>query len=343
MALRQRKRSDIWNFFTDLGDGKAKCNFCSKQISYKSGSTFNLARQVRNMHPANTLLVECLTLTSLPSDKNPDNPAIIVISSNNEGLTTSQQSRTRHNQTSIGLYFHKPLSNKRNQEIDFLLLETVIENYLPFQIVESRKLRKLIEKLNAAYKLPTRKTLATVILPQLYNMTKETVKEQLQSAEYVTVTTDGWTSIKNESYLSMTAHFIKDMQLVSYLLENFKYDAKHTAQNLAEELKRVTREWGLQDKIVCIVSDNAANIVAAIRLTGWKHIPCFAHNLNLIVQSGLHCIGDITARVKGIVEFFKRSPQAAIKLRSMQEQLGEPVLGRNQDIVTRWNSTFDMF
>ncbi|XP_069699303.1 E3 SUMO-protein ligase ZBED1-like [Periplaneta americana] len=174
-------------------------------------------------------------------------------------------------------------------------------------------------------------------------MTKEKVKVQLESAEYVTITTDGWTSINNESYLSVTAHYIKNVQMESYLLECYKYDAKHTAQNLAEELKRVTREWGIQQKIVCVVSDNAANIVAAIRLTGWKHIPCFAHNLNLIVQCGLHCIHDISAKIKRTVEFFKRSPQAATKLKEMQEQLGEPVLSLKQDVVTRWNSTLDMF
>ena len=97
--------------------------------------------------------------------------------SNNGGCSTSQESASRSNQTSIGSYVTKPLSNKRKKEIDFLLLETIVENYLPFQIVESAKLRQLISKLNSAYTLPTRKTLANVILPQLYSMSKEMVRE----------------------------------------------------------------------------------------------------------------------------------------------------------------------
>lgn len=91
---------------------------------------------------------------------------------------------------------------------------------------------------------------------------------------------------------------------------------------------------------MCVVSDNAANIVAAIRLTGWRHIPCFAQNLNLIVHHGLQCITTITAKVKTKVEFFKLSTQATTKLKEIQETMNLPVLSMKQHI-TQWNSTFD--
>ena len=84
------------------------------------------------------------------------------------------------------------------------------------------------------------------------------------------------------------------------------------------------------------------NIVAAVRITGWKHIPCFAHILNLIVQYRLVSVKDLVNRVKVIVEFFRRSTQATAKLKAMQAQLGEASLNLKQDMVTRWNSTYDM-
>ena len=58
----------------------------------------------------------------------------------------------------------------------------------------------------------------------------------------------------------------------------------HTAENISADLIKIANEWGVADKICCIITDNAANMMAASRLTQWRHIPCFAHTLNLILQ-----------------------------------------------------------
>lgn len=60
-------------------------------------------------------------------------------------------------------------------------------------------------------------------------------------------------------------------------------------------------------KILAIVSDNAANIVAAIKLTNWRHVPCFTLTVNLIVQNDLKEIKPLQNKVETIIEFFKRS------------------------------------
>ena len=36
-----------------------------------------------------------------------------------------------------------------------------------------------------------------------------------------------------------------------------------------------------------MVTDNAANVVAAVRHTGWTHVPFFAHTLNLAVSEAI--------------------------------------------------------
>uniref|UniRef100_A0A2S2Q5B5 Zinc finger BED domain-containing protein 1 n=1 Tax=Sipha flava TaxID=143950 RepID=A0A2S2Q5B5_9HEMI len=73
----------------------------------------------------------------------------------------------------------------------------------------------------------------------------------------------------------------------------------------------------------------------------WRHIPCLAHTLNLIAQSGLGEIKRVHKKVKNIVEYFKRSTKA--KLKNAQKQMGYPELKLIQDVCTRWNSTYDMF
>lgn len=122
---------------------------------------------------------------------------------------------------------------------------------------------------------------------------------------------------------------------------------RHTSQNeilIKDDLQNVVRQWGLQNKVAACTTDNAANITAAIRLCQWRHIPCFAHSLDLIVQSSLEHIKETRSKVKTIVEYFKRSSIATEKLKQMQEQLMyTPTHALIQDVVSRWNSTFHMF
>ena len=176
-------------------------------------------------------------------------------------------------QGKIASYMHRPLSNRTTHDINSALVELLVKNYIPFQIVESISFHRFIKLLNNSYTIPARKTVSTVLLQQMCDVIRGRVKQELEETEAVTLRTDGWTSCNNESYLSITAHYVgKDNVIKSSLLECFKYDDRHTADNLCRELKRVTSDWEIQNKIVAIVSDNAANIVAAIRLTGWRHI-----------------------------------------------------------------------
>lgn len=107
-------------------------------------------------------------------------------------------------------------------------------------------------------------------------------------------------------------------------------------------MKDEVNKWKLENKISAVITDNAANVVAVVRMTTWRHFPCFAHTLNLIVQDSLKSIEPQLRKDKTIVEYFKRSSSALAKLREMQIQLNCPGLKLKQDCPTRWNSTYDM-
>ncbi|CAH2013573.1 unnamed protein product [Acanthoscelides obtectus] len=123
---------------------------------------------------------------------------------------------------------------------------------------------------------------------------------------------------------------------------------KHPTIVIDEETaiqKEEKQEWGISEKVVAIVTDNAANQVAAVKLGSWAHIPCFAHTLNLVVQNGLQEIKDIRHKVKAVVEYFHRSSQANSKLLSTQTRMDAnsiPLKLKN-DVSTRWNSSYYMF
>lgn len=258
----------------------------------------------------------------------------------------SQKSKNSNTYTSITQYLSRPVIASKRKLLDRQVLRMIVKEYYPFSIVEDREFIKLVNMLNPGYTLPSRKTLSKSLLPILYNEIYDYVKNDIKkNAMYVSITTDSWTSVKNENYIAVTAHYIdEECDLKSYLLSCFKYSESHTSINLKNELLRVVQEWGLENRITACTTDNAPNITNAIQLCNWRHVGCFAHSLNLTVQAALKEISGTRERVRSIVGHFKRSPQAANKLKTFQEQLGlTPALVLIQEVITRWNSTYEMF
>jgi zinc finger BED domain-containing protein 1 (E3 SUMO-protein ligase ZBED1) len=211
-------------------------------------------------------------------------------------------------------------------------------------MVEDEEFKKFVQMLNGGYNLPARKTVSNSMIPNLYHQTYEKVQDLMANCFAVCLTTDGWTSIKNESFMGITAHFInEDVSLLSVCLGCEKFEERHTIENLAMFLKNTIQEWKIENKITAVVSDNAPNIVGAIRHCHFRHVSCFAHNINLVVQHALKNISPVQKKVKSIVEYFNRSTYAEKKLKETQQQMHLPALKLKQDVVTRWNSTHEMF
>ncbi|KAJ8913361.1 hypothetical protein NQ315_008751 [Exocentrus adspersus] len=167
----------------------------------------------------------------------------------------------------------------------------IIKGYYPFSLVEEVEFKKLLSRAVC----PSRKTISSSLVPKLYNTTKEKLFQEVSQATAICITTDGWTSINNQSFIAVTAHWINtNYELCSNLLDCIPYDDRHTAVNLSNFLKGVFSNWKIENKVVCVISDNAANITAAIRMGGWRHLGCFAHSLNLTVQGALKEILVVT-------------------------------------------------
>jgi len=89
-------------------------------------------------------------------------------------------------------------------------------------------------------------------------------------------------------------------------------------------------------------------MINACNLLKIKHLPCFAHTLNLTVHDGLTTKENETGielllqKCKQIVKYFKKSTLAMDKLREEQRKKNLQQLKPLQEVATRWNSVLHM-
>lgn len=64
-------------------------------------------------------------------------------------------------------------------------------------------------------------------------------------------------------------------------------DINHTSENIATEINLIIKDWDIVNKVVTIVTYNAFSMIKACQILKIRHLPCFAHTLNLVVQDSL--------------------------------------------------------
>lgn len=337
-----RKRSSIWLQFKDNGNNKAECVHCKMKITLRAGSTTNLHRHMRAVHP--TVQLEERGQASTPStDPGVSHPKKTATAAASTGFPTHAGiTFPTAAQSKISQFIPKVMTPSKQQSIDEELAKMIATDFQPFSIVEDRGFKSFVKTLNPTYTLPSRKTLSQTTIPKLYDTERALWQERVKQAPSVCLTTDCWTSRTTCSFMAVTCHFIENYKMTSCLLDCFEFTDRHTAENLAEELVRVAKEWQVEDKVVCCVSDNAANITKAIKILKWTHHPCLAHTLNLMIRDALKVVKPTVDKVKAVVEFFHKSTVATQRLKSTQCQMGMPELRPKQECATRWNSTFYM-
>lgn len=168
-------------------------------------------------------------------------------------------------QTNISNYVSKKVTVSDKKIFDKLLLGMITREYQPFSIVEDKGFIAFVKAINPSYTLPSRKVLTQSILSSCYESCLNEVKGVMELVLSVCLTPDCWTSVNNEGYMAITAHYLdNDFKLKSVLLE-CSVVTGHTSENLAAQIKLVTEKFNVSSKVISVVSDNASNVKKAIK------------------------------------------------------------------------------
>ena len=237
-------------------------------------------------------------------------------------------------------------SGSKRAEITSLMTIMIVKDNLPLHTVNGEGFRSLMKSVAPHFPVPDRKTIRRKI-DRIYAQMVELKKREMKNVKHLALTFDLWKdSYNNTSYLGVTGHHIKDWNLNSLLLSCSIQTERHTSVNICKSLDEILSFWEIdKSKITACVTDNGANVKKAV--TDWigssKHLPCFAHTLNLVVKDAIEDSGnfkEILTKVRTIIQYFKQSGPAADELRKVQPS--NRILKVKQDVETRWNSSYLM-
>jgi len=176
----------------------------------------------------------------------------------------------------------------KQEKISDALAKFVAENMLPMAIVESDSLRQLMELLEPQYKVLCRQTMTSRLGGMTTKMTTTLATHLATEVQHIAVTTDTWTSISNDAYLSFTASYIdSDWMMKTPVLATVPMHERHTQTVIAAHLGDVAKDWNVSEKIVACVHDGAANVKDAGSRNNWTDVHCAAHKLQLCITTSM--------------------------------------------------------
>lgn len=234
----------------------------------------------------------------------------------------------------------------QEEEITAAMGYFIAKDMMPFQIVEKKGFKALMEKVAPKYKIPHRKYFSEQQIPQMYLKLRAEVEQALSEAQHVAFTTDLWTSGTGHPYMSLTAHYISpSWEVKSACLETVFMPEDHTAENIRHSFESLLEEWGIEmGKVVCVTTDNGSNVKKAFTELPLTWMSCFGHNLNLSIGKALK-IDRVDAAIRacrGVVQGFSHSWKRKRELTKKQAEMNLPQHSLIHDVVTRWGSTHAM-
>jgi hypothetical protein len=192
----------------------------------------------------------------------------------------------------------------------------------------------------------------------LFFVKQSDVKELLNTASCVCLTTDIGSGNAKEDYFSAIFHFLTDdWKLEKRVVGMRLIDCSHTGANIADRILQVISEYGMTSKVFYITLDNAfANACALTQLVprlvtyvtcsltafGFLYQRCACHIINLIDKCGLKHIKEKLEDFCRAISWLNSSNQRITSFKSFCIAHGVRPRKFGLDMDVRWNSTYLM-
>ena len=182
------------------------------------------------------------------------------------------------------------ISPQQRKELNEAVISCIIKDSRSFDDFRKKGMLEFLNKAIPGYVPPHRLTVREHIIRR-YQQHKKNLRKVFAKVQEVALTCDVWQNSRGTHFISITAHFF-DVRYNSVCLTiGFRQIiGDHISERLRCYILYELRSLKIEKKICSITTDNASNIIAATANCVYfgDRLSCLAHNMNLIVNDGLH-------------------------------------------------------
>lgn len=318
----------VWKYFEeDEEEGKVKCALCSVKVFRgvgKNVTTINMRRHLESTHAKEYGGIKEHDILKKDQEKK----QISLEESFNQGKKWA-------------------VDDPRSTALHYAIGEMIALDYEPYNVVDRAGFRRFVTKIKPSYQIPSRPFMSQKVVPDIYQRVKNKCKVLLEDVDWISFTTDAWTSLNsNNAFLSLTGHWIdacfnqKEIVLsVKNIVE------RHTGENILAEIEPILEEWKVSHKVHLFLRDCGANMIKAMQLSDFQDAPCILHIFHNVVKDSIgsqRAVKDLISRGRKIAGHFHHSNPATLAFSEILKNLNQPQKKFIQDVETRWNSTYNM-
>ena len=131
---------------------------------------------------------------------------------------------------------------KKWKELTDSITFCITKDCLPINVVEGAGFKMICFDLR--YKIPSQNQFSRIALPALCASVKQQVKQDISTQQYFSATTDMWSSMGMQPYMSYTIHYIdSDWKFQNKCLQTQFLPEDHIGIHLAEALETTLGLW----------------------------------------------------------------------------------------------------
>ena len=132
--------------------------------------------------------------------------------------------------------------------------EMIVLDNEPFSIVKCDGFKRLMKVVEPRYTLPSDKYFSETLIPSMYTKVSNKVSVMASNWEHFSVTTDLWSFVAQDCYLSLTAHFIsRDYEWKQACPHAVPFNGSHTGPEVASLISNCLEAWGIYNKLHIVV------------------------------------------------------------------------------------------